>query len=226
KYLESIGVAENVARVADPAFFMEPSRPQKLPPALERGEAVGLGVSGLLAERFGDTYLASTLALLKHLCARKDTAVVIVPHVIGRDRITDDTWVCQELVRRAGAGAQVASLDPGLNASEIKYCIARCGLFVGSRTHSTIASFSSGVPTLTIAYSTKGWGVGREMLGTDAYTLDVRKLTGASLIATFEALRGDAAKLREQLAKTVPVVKEQAQRGGDLLAKLVRAKSP
>jgi len=44
-------------------------------------------------------------------------------------------------------------------------------LFAGARTHSTIAALSSGVPTLSFAYSIKARGINRDLFGHTEYCM-------------------------------------------------------
>ncbi len=53
------------------------------------------------------------------------------------------------------------------NAKELKGYISRCRAFVGARTHSTIAAYSTGVPTLAIGYSVKARGIAKDLFGTE-----------------------------------------------------------
>ena len=43
--------------------------------------------------------------------------------------------------------------------------ISQCRFFIGSRTHSVIAAYSSGVPTLALGYSIKSKGIAQDIFG-------------------------------------------------------------
>ena len=45
----------------------------------------------------------------------------------------------------------------------LKNIISNCHYFMGARTHSTIAALSSYVPTISIAYSIKAFGINEEI---------------------------------------------------------------
>ena len=50
-------------------------------------------------------------------------------------------------------------------------------MFIGARTHSTIAAYSSGVPTLVVGYSVKAKGIAKDLFGTEEnYVLPVQAL--------------------------------------------------
>ena len=50
-----------------------------------------------------------------------------------------------------------------LNAAQLKYLVAQCALLVCTRTHASIAGYSSGVPTLVVGYSIKSLGIARDL---------------------------------------------------------------
>ena len=62
-------------------------------------------------------------------------------------------------------------------AEKLKGYISKCSFFVGARTHSTIAAYSSNIPTLVIGYSVKSKGIAKDLFGTyKGYVLPVQKL--------------------------------------------------
>jgi polysaccharide pyruvyl transferase WcaK-like protein len=55
---------------------------------------------------------------------------------------------------------------PGnIGARQVKWVISKCRYFIGARTHATVAAFSTGVPTISIAYSKKARGINRDIFG-------------------------------------------------------------
>lgn len=54
-----------------------------------------------------------------------------------------------------------------LTAAQYKSIISRCDMFIGARTHATIAAYSTCVPTLVIGYSVKSKGIAKDIFGTD-----------------------------------------------------------
>ena len=61
---------------------------------------------------------------------------------------------------------------------------------MGARTHSTIAAYSSGVPTLVIGYSVKSRGIATDLFGTtEGYVLPVQEIRDTdSLIKAYEQM--------------------------------------
>ena len=77
------------------------------------------------------------------------------------------------------------------SAEELKGYISKCCFFIGARTHSTIAAYSSKVPTLVIGYSVKSRGIATDLFGTyENYVLPVQELKEEdSLIKAYEFLK-------------------------------------
>ena len=52
-----------------------------------------------------------------------------------------------------------------LNTREYKAIISQCKVFIGARTHSTIAAYSTCVPTFVFGYSIKSLGIAKDLFG-------------------------------------------------------------
>ena len=64
-----------------------------------------------------------------------------------------------------------------MSCEQLKGYIAKCRFFIGARTHSTIAAYSSCVPTLVVGYSVKAIGIARDLFGIeDNYVISVQSL--------------------------------------------------
>jgi len=86
------------------------------------------------------------------------------------------------------------------------------------------ASLSTGIPTFTIAYSTKAYGINHDIFGHTDYIVPISSLSENVLLEKFDLLCHDIRKIIEQLEKSVPVIKELADRGGEYLRELLIGK--
>lgn len=161
EYLRSLGVESNVAYVADPAFLLRPDPDTILEPKPSNGKTViGVGMSDLIARLYGaQRYVDAFAAFARRALAETDKHLILIPHVVQPQN--DDAKICEQLASRLPNDGRVTVVSRGYNAPRTKAVIAGCDYFIGARTHSTIASLSSGVPTLSIAYSTKAYGITR-----------------------------------------------------------------
>ena len=227
-YLGALGVADNVRPVADPAFVMPACAPDALVTTLgSRGNiTVGIGMSDLVA-CYGISrgeYVRAFVEFVRYLREALNATVVLVPHVIGTVAGTNDMAACQEVIRHLPISQELVVLDESYDARQMKYCISRCDFFVGARTHSTIAALSTGVPTISIAYSTKAWGINKDMLDTDEFVIPINEVSYNRLTRCFAKLRSRASEIRAQLRERIPSVAARAQKAGEYLAEVVTAK--
>jgi len=223
EYLANLGVTNNVQRVCDPAFLLPASEP-KIPIAFDGSGhmTVGIGMSGL-AHKYGimEQYLNAFVGFIRHITTRHGVQIMLVPHVVREKATQNDLAVCQELGRRVNGTCRWYVLPETLNACEMKWCIAKCDYFIGARTHSTIASLSSCVPTISVGYSIKARGINRDLLGCEDYVVDIKTIAAKSLIDKFEQLRENRENIIRRLHVSMPRARENAERGGQYLLALV-----
>lgn len=226
RYLAGLGLGDRVHAVADSAFLLRP-QPFDLAPLLPpAGEGLlGLNLSPLIdavRRRHGAAtpLLDEAVRWLHELLQRTTVGVLLVPHVApldGAPRNNDEQFLAGLLQAVGESGGRLRVLPSGLNAAQLKHAIAQCRWFVGARTHATIAAMSSGVPTLSIAYSVKARGINLDLFGHERYVLDTRTLDAAQLAAGLATLRTEEAAIRALYAERLPVWRERAGAGGALL---------
>ncbi len=102
--------------------------------------------------------------------------------------------------------------------------IARCRMFVGARTHATIAAYSSAVPTLVLGYSIKSRGIAADIFGTEKnYTIGYHELTNMhTLTNAFQFIEMNEGRIREQLKNAMPEYIEKARDVKEPLIKLIQ----
>ena len=150
----------------------------------------GVNVSGLLlnggytgSNQFGlECDYESFCKNLVEGLLKRGFIVHLISHVICRDeKVEDDLRACKYIKSLFEDDVRVVVAPEFDTAITAKSYISGMNLFFGSRMHATIASLSSGVPTIPIAYSRKFAGV-FGILGYD-HTLDARKMTDEQLVA-------------------------------------------
>ena len=96
---------------------------------------------------------------------------------------------------------------------ELKGYIAACDLFIGARTHATIAAYSSHVPTLVVGYSVKARGIAQDLFGTfENYVLPVQELEEKEdLSKAFRWLEQNQTQIHDHLIHTMPDYKKKAE---------------
>lgn len=79
-------------------------------------------------------------------------------------------------------------------------------MFIGARTHSTIAAYSQCIPTLVIGYSVKARGIAKDLFGTyDNYVYPVQQIQNENdLIAPLEFLISNKDSIKKHLENIMP----------------------
>lgn len=148
---------------------------------------------------------------------------MLVPHVTGVSLQDDDHTFLETVAcgAREKGGTSIVVLGRDFSAAETKWVIAQCALFAGARTHSTIAALSSGIPTVTFAYSTKGIGLNQDLFGSDEYCLHARDFSAASAVNLILKSIKDGNGIRARLDEIIPQVRERAFRAGKILREVI-----
>jgi polysaccharide pyruvyl transferase WcaK-like protein len=98
-----------------------------------------------------------------------------------------------------------------LDATEIKAHIKSCDTFIGARTHSTIAAYSTQVPTTVIGYSIKSRGIAKDLFGThEEYVIPVGDVKGDVLVDAVKRLIDKNDEIREHMKNIMPEYKNRA----------------
>lgn len=233
EYLKTLGVSGNVVRVLDPAFGLEPEAlTGRESEFVAAGDVLGLNVSPLIVkwrkDRSLETLVADLAGFVEHLIG-EGLKVLLVPHVLSKNNPRGDNdltvlnRVAEALRPRQSAGVLAVSGE-SLSARQTKWLISRCRFFVGARTHATIAGLSSGVPTVTIAYSRKARGINRDLFGSERYLLETSDVSRDSLVKMFERLTADESRLRQTLKELRGGMLAGARKNVDALQELVDGK--
>ncbi len=209
----------------DVGFVVDPLKPDNmdldglLEQRMDASVLVGLNVSGLLFmggytknNMFGlkVDYRQLVYDVIKHLIHKKGAAVLLVPHVFGtKEHAESDSSVCEQIYAELKQKYQnkLYMVRGSYNQGEIKYIIGLCDFFIGSRMHACIAALSQHIPTVSIAYSKKFFGV-MQSIGVESLVADPRKLGKNEIIKIIDEAYEQRALLHEQLQKTIPHVKE------------------
>jgi colanic acid/amylovoran biosynthesis protein len=225
EYLASIGVRDNVAKVADPAFLLEAtpcSLPEDLAAAIRSG-AVGINLSPILAKRMslGVPWEEHAATCVLQLLRNLDVPLVLVPHVFGPGANDDLAFLTRVHSRLGDYGNRCVLIGHAYTAAELKWIISQLSGFVGARTHATIAALSSAVPTVSIAYSQKAYGLNVEIFGSEEWVLPIGTLDPMQLVSAVERMLNRRQDLVDHLRSRVPEIKSQARRAARLLRVLL-----
>lgn len=196
-------VNPNTVLVSDPAFVLD-RVDLPLPEGWIEEKMIGINASPLILESGdGELILAAYRRLIECILDTTDCSVALIPHVVIPGN--DDREVLQKFYGEYCHTGRVLLLEDH-NCEELKGYIARCRFFIGARTHATIASYSSCVPTLVAGYSVKSRGIARDIFGTDAgYVVPVQGLSSErDLAEAFQNLWQRETEIRQYLGNMMP----------------------
>jgi len=216
-YLTKTLGLSNVMQMADPAFTLTKEEIDTDPfwPQAGANGVIGLNISPLI-ERYkknGQDLRAETIQFI-HDAVAKGFGVLLVSHVVpldGSEKNNDATYMAGMLSELKTLGDAVTIMPSQFNASQIKQVISQLRYFIGARTHATIAALSSGIPTLSIAYSVKAKGINKDLLGDMPVVLPTPELTAGSLMAGLDYLINNETQIKEELREKLPLWRERVE---------------
>lgn len=216
-----LGIKEKVFLCPDPAFLLK-TECLPLPDGWQEGKMVGINISPMIVEnenKSGIT-LENYSELIRYIIENTDLHVALIPHVVWKGG-DDRTTIAKLYEKFADTGRVLQIADA--SASQLKGYISRCRMFIGARTHATIAAYSSCVPTLVVGYSVKARGIAKDLFGTDEnYVLPVQKLASREeLISAFEWLLANEDGMRKHLQKIMPDYRKRAGEGKKVIENLL-----
>lgn len=198
------GIDKNTHLYPDPAFVLDTIN-LKLPKNFILGKTIGINVSPLIMkyEKQKNSTMSNYLALVKHIIDTTDFQIALIPHVVQKNN--DDRVPLMKIYDKFKHTGRLVMIKD-CNCMELKGYISRCNMFIGARTHATIAAYSSCVPTLVVGYSVKAKGIAKDIFGTyKNYVIPVQILKNKNdLIQSFEWLNSHCYRIKKHLENFMP----------------------
>lgn len=226
EYLNEKGVIDNVYRVADPAFLMDPIKPKENELEIEE-RSIGINLSPLLSRYVTGGNIGEWTEIAAKLISRISEStsrkIYLIPHVTNPDNFENDHAFLKNVVIKANCEKNSIFLIPPIyNAAETKWIIGQMEIFVGARTHSTIAALSSYVPTLCFAYSIKAQGINKDIFGDESYCLNPKELKPETIIEKIQYMSDNSSIIKKNLRTKIPGIQEMALLAGKYLQEVIR----
>jgi len=205
---------EKLSLCPDPAFALNTDEVE-LPGIFKETDVIGINVSPMVQgkESSPGMTMKNYRELIKYILDNTSYGIALVPHVVWNSN--DDRKPLKDLYDEfkgyksdsdSAAGSNRVVLIEDMSASKLKGIISKCRFFIGARTHSTIAAYSSCVPTLVIGYSVKSRGIARDLFGTDEnYVIPVWGLKKEDdLLSGFKWIMSKEDEIRDRLSEVMP----------------------
>ena len=172
----------NTQLIPDPAFALD-RIDLPLPDGWKENDTIGINASPLIVAsgNNGDIVMEAYRNLIRTILQYTDSNIALVPHVVWNQN--DDREVLKQLYEEFKDTERLVLLND-CNCMQLKGYIARCRMFVGARTHATIAAYSSCVPTIVLGYSVKSKGIATDLFGTDKnYVISVQSMENPNILS-------------------------------------------
>lgn len=205
--LKNAGITDKLLLCPDPAFQLD-TMEVKLPEGFDKSNTIGINVSPLVSI-CGNLVMENYLELIKYILEDSSNKILLIPHVVKAE--TDDRETLRSLMEQFIDNERIRMLDDN-NCMVLKGIISKCRMFVGARTHATIAAYSTCVPTLAVGYSVKARGIARDIFGTEEkYVVSVQNFKNKNdLKNAFQWLEQHEKKVAHILMDRMPEYCEEA----------------
>jgi polysaccharide pyruvyl transferase WcaK-like protein len=208
---------EHLYLACDPAFHLEVKETQ-LPDGFIPGQTVGINISPIMVNMDdieNSPVFQNCVHLIRHICQTSSLNVCLIPHVYRVSPADRDYMVLKKLHEVFCDDPRVSIVDKELSASELKYIISQCRFFIGSRTHSIIAAYSTEVPALALSYSVKARGLAQDVMGSETnYSVPWREITEKEQLTQLyeQQLVKNETEIRQRLHDLMPEYKQTVLR--------------
>lgn len=200
--------ANKVIKCCDPAFFLN-MKEVPLPNNFIPHNTVGINLSEMVIKDSLPIVYENVIKLIDYILDSTDMSICLIPHVYSIEKNSNDYPILKKIYSEFD-NARISIINNEYDCEQLKYIISKCRFFVGARTHSTIAAYSTEVPTLVLGYSVKSMGIAVDLFGTyENYVLPYDKLKSQeSLILSFGNLMKCEKSIKQRYAIILPEYKK------------------
>lgn len=222
---EKLGGDTKIYCIPDPAFSL-PVKPCELPVGFAEGNTLGINISPMIQdnESTPGITMKAYIKLVEYIIEETTMQIALIPHVVW-DR-NNDRKPIEEIYNyfcEKGHADRIVKVEDK-DAESIKYVISKCRMFVGARTHATIAAYSTCVPTLVIGYSVKAKGIAKDLfkgLDSEKLVFPVQNLKSEDEIKdSFKWLLDNEDTIRKHLQDIMPAYVERCYEAAKLVKDL------
>ena len=218
--LVSHGITKQTVLCADPAFVLD-IEACEMPIEFEEGNTVGLNISPLILNYSKNAELlkANFDRLIRFIIENTSYQIALIPHVVWSG--VSDYDLLKEYYELYRHTNRICLVEDD-SCTKLKYCISKCKLFMGARTHATIAAYSTCIPTVVFGYSVKSRGIATDIFGTtEDYILSIENVNSENdFIHSFEWLDNNSESIKQHLEDFIPDYKQSCYKIKETLKKI------
>ena len=192
-------INSNSILLPDPAFFLEMEK-TVMPEKFAVGNTVGINLSPMIidCENQNGVVWQNYVSLIDFILTKTDMNIAFFPHVVWKE---NDDRIPLSLLYQKYKKTERVCLVEDQTCSKLKYLISKCRFFVGARTHSTIAAYSTLIPSIVLGYSVKSVGIASDLFTPrNNYVVVTQQLSDSgALTRRFITLLENESKINERL---------------------------
>ena len=157
-----------------------------------------------------DSFRKAFVELINRLLNDTESDILLIPHVTLPRGDVEPLTSLKDCFKD---NDRVVLIPSTFTAAQYKGIISRCDMFIGARTHATIAAYSTCVPTLVIGYSVKSKGIAKDLFGTyDGLVIPVEEIDCTEkLIEAYSDFAANKEDYRKRLCDVMPDYIERAK---------------
>ncbi len=202
--LKKYSVKTKIIFSPDPAFALKPEETEW---ENRNKDIIGINISPFVFNcSENDIGLKNYITLINWILAETDFDIALIPHVVYPNTDNNDVLLANKLKESFIDNSRVFVVGDGYSCCQLKSLISKCKIFVGARTHATIAAYSTCVPTLVVGYSEKSIGIAKDLFGTaEGYVCSVQNMEKETqLLNDFNKLLNNEQNMRDFLKDRIP----------------------
>ena len=220
--LNRVGIINNVYIYPDPAFTLKTQECDFENAQFKCDGVIGINISPLM-NRYADKGIISKnfYNLVDYILKNTDKNIALIPHV---EQIGNSDLDCMREFYNSFKCDRVELVDKKYNCMQLKSLISKCEVFVGCRTHATIAAYSSCVPTLVVGYSNKSIGIARDIFNDrQNYVVNIDDLKSENILKDrFVEFYNNKAVIKEYLENIMPSYIKKTYDVCDKISKILK----
>lgn len=205
------GIDKNTVLYPDSAFTLDVDESAADKSNIKKG-AIGINTSVMVESRTKsiDSFRKAFAELINRLLNETESDILLIPHVTLPGGDVEPLTYLKDCFKD---NDRVVLIPSTFTAAQYKGIISRCDMFIGARTHATIAAYSTCVPTLVIGYSVKSKGIAKDLFGTyDGLVIPVEEIDCTEkLIEVYSDFAANKEDYRKRLCDVMPDYIERAK---------------
>ena len=194
------GVISKTAIIPDIAFRLSPES-TGFSEELIHSDLIGINISPLIIRKeiIPGIVTENLKKLICYILTQTNYNIVLIPHVVVP--VDNDYSILSEVYSLMSGNGRIHLVSDKLSAAQYKYVISQCKFILCSRTHVSIAAYSSCIPCVVIGYSIKSLGIAKD-LGMDNFIVNVTRIDSNDyFINLFQNIIEDGDHIRKILSK-------------------------